>query len=81
MSRLDGHVQGREILFEISAPNGERAVAALDTGFTGELALNLEEASRLGFPRPSWRGKGELADGSIVHIDTHAGVASIDRAV
>lgn len=121
MSRLDGKILDNEILFEIMAHNGQFVAVALDTGFTGELAVNAETAARLGFPAPSEVDEGELADGStatapvalarivwlgrqrrvraalmnvdrgtigmgmlrdvIVHIDTHAGVASIDRAV
>lgn len=121
MSRMVGRLEGDQIVFELRASNRESAAVALDTGFTGELALSPETATRLGFGRPIRSDLAELADGSmasfdvavgtviwlgkrrttrallvdtdqgslgmgmlrdvIVHIDTHAGVASIDRAV
>jgi len=74
VSRLEGKVQGDEVLFDISAPNGERTIVALDTGFTGEVALDPLTAARLGFEPPSRVSLGELADGSIARIEVSQGV-------
>lgn len=74
MSRLEGKVEGDEVLFEISAPNGERSFVALDTGFTGELALDPATAARLGFEPPSRVSLGEVADGSVARIEMSQGV-------
>ena len=118
---MDGRIEADEVLFEVASDNGQRAILALDTGLTGQIAANEETIRRLGFPEAYDVINGELADGSnvelqvcygviswlgtrrvvqailigagrgcigmgllqdvIVHIDTHAGVASIDRAV
>ncbi len=74
MSRIEGKVECDEVLFEISAPNGERTVVALDTGFTGELALDPATAARLGFEPPSRVSFGEMADGSVAKIEMSQGV-------
>ncbi len=74
MSRLAGHVDGLVVRFRIEAGNGEVVDADLDTGFTGQIALDSAASGRLAFTGPVALASVELGDGTRIDTPVDQGV-------
>lgn len=73
MSRLIGRVDGLVVRFQIQAVNSQSAEVDLDTGFTGQLALDPTTLNRLGFVGPVAMASVEFGDGKRVDVPLYQG--------
>ncbi len=73
MNRIRGRVDGLAIRFLVEAENGASAEVDLDTGFTGQLALDSATLTTLGFGGPVALASVELGDGSRVDTPVYEG--------
>ena len=71
MSQSIGRVDGLVVRFQIQSANGQSAEVDLDTGFTGQLALDPATLNRLGFEGPVASASVELGDGTRVEVPVY----------